>query len=70
MARDFDIKEQIGRHMHFDLVDFDRVNSFRAPKNMSINEVKVHRWSLLFDMIMIIDLVCVGVVSSELLPSS
>ncbi|ONM37536.1 Ubiquitin carboxyl-terminal hydrolase 13 [Zea mays] len=40
VARDFDIKEQIGRHMHFDLVDFDRVNSFRAPKNMSINEVK------------------------------
>ncbi|ONM37528.1 Ubiquitin carboxyl-terminal hydrolase 13 [Zea mays] len=41
VARDFDIKEQIGRHMHFDLVDFDRVNSFRAPKNMSINEVKI-----------------------------
>ncbi|CAD6229664.1 unnamed protein product [Miscanthus lutarioriparius] len=40
VARDTDFKEQIGRHVHFDLVDFDRVNSFRAPKNMSINDVK------------------------------
>lgn len=50
MARDSDFKEQIGRHVHFDLVDFDKVNSFRAPKNMSINDVKVLRWALWFDM--------------------
>ncbi|OEL23661.1 Ubiquitin carboxyl-terminal hydrolase 13 [Dichanthelium oligosanthes] len=40
VARDSDLKEQIGRHVHFDLVDFDKINSFRAPKSMSINEVK------------------------------
>jgi ubiquitin carboxyl-terminal hydrolase 7 len=40
VARDFNLVEQIGRHVYFDLVDFDKINSFRAPKNMSINEVK------------------------------
>ena len=50
MVQDSDFKEQIGRHVHFDLVDFDKVNSFRALKNMSINQVKVLRWALWFDM--------------------
>ncbi|XP_062207009.1 ubiquitin C-terminal hydrolase 13-like isoform X1 [Phragmites australis] len=40
VARDSDLAEQIGRHVYFDLVDFDKINSFRAPKSMSINEVK------------------------------
>ncbi|KAJ1285596.1 hypothetical protein BS78_03G290900 [Paspalum vaginatum] len=40
VVRDSDLKEQIGRHVYFDLVDFDKINSFRAPKNMSINDVK------------------------------
>jgi ubiquitin carboxyl-terminal hydrolase 7 len=41
VARDFNLVEQIGRHVYFDLVDFDKINSFRAPKRMSINEIKV-----------------------------
>jgi ubiquitin carboxyl-terminal hydrolase 7 len=41
VVRDSNLVEQIGRHVYFDLVDFDKINSFRAPKNMSINEVKV-----------------------------
>lgn len=41
MVRDSDLKEQIGRHVHFDLVDFDKIYSFRASKSMSFNDVKV-----------------------------
>jgi hypothetical protein len=41
VVRDSNLVEQIGRHVYFDLVDFDKINSFRAPKSMSINEVKV-----------------------------
>ncbi|KAL6614421.1 hypothetical protein ACP70R_036691 [Stipagrostis hirtigluma subsp. patula] len=40
VVRDSDLAEQIGRHVYFDLVDFDKINSFRAPKSMSINDVK------------------------------
>ncbi|KAG2601030.1 ubiquitin C-terminal hydrolase 12-like isoform X1 [Panicum virgatum] len=41
VARDSDLKEQIGRHVHFDLVDFDKINSYRAPKDISIKDIKV-----------------------------
>ncbi|KAL6845478.1 hypothetical protein ACP4OV_024973 [Aristida adscensionis] len=40
VVRDCNLAEQLGRHVYFDLVDFDKVNSFRAPKSMSVNEVK------------------------------
>nr|CAB3478443.1 unnamed protein product [Digitaria exilis] len=40
VVRDSDLKEQIGRHVHFDLVDFDKIYSFRASKSMSFNDVK------------------------------
>ena len=45
MARDSDLKEQIGRHVYFDLVDFDKINSYRAPKDMSVNDIKVICWA-------------------------
>ena len=41
MVRGSDLAEQIGSHVYFDLVDFDKINSFRAPKSMSINDIKV-----------------------------
>ncbi|GJN17517.1 hypothetical protein PR202_gb04593 [Eleusine coracana subsp. coracana] len=40
VVRDSNLAEQIGRDVYFDLVDFEKINSFRAPKSMSINEVK------------------------------
>ena len=51
MARDSDLKEQIGRHVHFDLVDFDKINSYRAPKDISVNDIKVICWALWFVLI-------------------
>ena len=53
MARDSDLKEQIGRHVHFDLVDFDKINSYRAPKDISIKDIKVIHWALWFVLILI-----------------
>ncbi|KAM0883676.1 hypothetical protein ACQ4PT_031462 [Festuca glaucescens] len=40
VARDLDLAEQIGRHMIFDLVDYEKIHSFRVSKDMTINQVK------------------------------
>lgn len=41
MARDDDLKGQIGKDIYFDLVDHDKVRSFRVQKQMSFNLFKV-----------------------------
>ncbi|XP_030520703.1 ubiquitin C-terminal hydrolase 12-like [Rhodamnia argentea] len=40
VARDEDLAEQIGRDIYFDLVDHDKVRSFRIPKQMPFNNFK------------------------------
>ncbi|XP_015699161.1 ubiquitin C-terminal hydrolase 13-like isoform X2 [Oryza brachyantha] len=40
VARDSDFAEQIGKHIYFDLVDCDKIRSFRAPKNLTLNQAK------------------------------
>nr|XP_016444216.1 PREDICTED: ubiquitin carboxyl-terminal hydrolase 12-like [Nicotiana tabacum] len=40
VARDEDLKEQIGREIYFDLVDHDKVHSFRIQKQMPFNLFK------------------------------
>ncbi|GMY23515.1 ubiquitin carboxyl-terminal hydrolase 12-like isoform X6 [Fagus crenata] len=40
VARNEDLLEQIGRHIYFDLVDHDKVHSFRIPKQMPFNLFK------------------------------
>ncbi|KAF8398021.1 hypothetical protein HHK36_016947 [Tetracentron sinense] len=41
VARNEDLVEQIGRDIYFDLVDHDKVHSFRIPKQMPFNHFKV-----------------------------
>ncbi|KAG8078101.1 hypothetical protein GUJ93_ZPchr0007g5357 [Zizania palustris] len=36
-----DFAEQIGKHIYFDLVDFDKIQSFWASKHVTLNQVKV-----------------------------
>ncbi|KAK4743047.1 hypothetical protein SAY87_001048 [Trapa incisa] len=40
VARDEDLSEQIGKEIYFDLVDHDKVRSFRVQKQMSFNQFK------------------------------
>ncbi|KAL3838137.1 hypothetical protein ACJIZ3_022728 [Penstemon smallii] len=40
VARDEDLVEQIGREIYFDLVDHDKVRSFRIQKQLSFNTFK------------------------------
>ncbi|KAL1821181.1 ubiquitin C-terminal hydrolase 12 [Daucus carota subsp. sativus] len=40
VARDEDLMEQIGKDIYFDLVDHDKVRSFRIQKNLSFASVK------------------------------
>lgn len=41
MARDKDLMEQIGRDIYFDLVDHDKVRSFRIQKQLPFSIFKV-----------------------------
>lgn len=41
VARDEDLIEQIGKDIYFDLVDHDKVRSFRIQKQLSFASVKV-----------------------------
>lgn len=41
VARDEDLREQIGKDIFFDLVDHDKVHSFRIQKQMPFNLFKV-----------------------------
>lgn len=41
VARDADLLEQIGKDIFFDLVDHDKVRSFRIQKQMTFNLFKV-----------------------------
>ncbi|CAN4126347.1 unnamed protein product [Withania somnifera] len=40
VARDEDLGEQIGKEIYFDLVDHDKVRSFRIQKQMAFNQFK------------------------------
>ncbi|CAL1403719.1 unnamed protein product [Linum trigynum] len=40
VSRDEDIRSQIGKTRYFDLVDHDKVTSFRVPKQLSVNLFK------------------------------
>ncbi|KAL5221469.1 hypothetical protein ABZP36_026182 [Zizania latifolia] len=40
VAQDSDFAEQIGKHIYFDLVDFDKIRSFWAPKYVTLNQAK------------------------------
>lgn len=42
VARDVDLQEQIGKDIYFDLVDHDKVRSFRIQKQVPFNLFKVH----------------------------
>ena len=46
MARDEDLAEQIGKDIYFDLVDHDKVRSFRVQKQLSFNLFKVSSSSI------------------------
>lgn len=41
VARDEDLKEQIGKDIYFDLVDHDKVRSFRIQKQVQFASFKV-----------------------------
>jgi len=41
VARDEDLGEQIGKDIYFDLVDHDKVRSFRVQKQTPFNVFKV-----------------------------
>jgi ubiquitin carboxyl-terminal hydrolase 7 len=41
VVRDEDLAQQIGKDIYFDLVDPDKVSSFRVPKNMTFKDFKV-----------------------------
>jgi hypothetical protein len=41
VARDDDLKAQIGKDIYFDLVDHDKVPSFRIQKQMTFAQFKV-----------------------------
>ncbi|KAL6507816.1 CSN-associated deubiquitinating enzyme Ubp12 [Orobanche gracilis] len=40
VARDEDLREQIGKDIYFDLVDHDKVRNFRVQKHMPFNQFK------------------------------
>ncbi|KAK4790626.1 hypothetical protein SAY86_017930 [Trapa natans] len=40
LAREEDLQEQIGREIYFDLVDHEKVHSFRVPKQLSFTAFK------------------------------
>nr|GMD41919.1 ubiquitin carboxyl-terminal hydrolase 12-like isoform X2 [Ipomoea batatas] len=40
VARDEDLKEQIGKEIYFDLIDHEKVHSFRIQKQMPFNQFK------------------------------
>lgn len=42
VARDEDITEQIGKNIYFDLVDHEKVKSFRIQKQTPFQQFKVH----------------------------
>lgn len=42
VARNEDLVEQIGKDVYFDLVDHDKVRSFRIQKQMPFNLFKVN----------------------------
>ena len=42
VARDDDITEQIGKNIYFDLVDHEKVRSFRIQKQTPFQQFKVH----------------------------
>jgi ubiquitin carboxyl-terminal hydrolase 7 len=42
IARDEDLSEQIGKDIYFDLVDHDKVRSFRIQKQLPFTAFKVH----------------------------
>lgn len=44
VARDQDLKEQIGKDIYFDLVDHDKVRSFRIQKQTPFQQFKVLAW--------------------------
>jgi len=48
VARDENLTEQIGKDIYFDLVDHDKVRSFRIQKQMPFKAFKVIPWVLLF----------------------
>lgn len=50
MARDEDLAEQIGTEIYFDLVDHDKVRSFRIQKQLPFNHFKVMFVNLVRDM--------------------
>lgn len=41
MVQDEDLAEQIGNDIYFGLVDYNKVKSFRVPKDTSVNIFKV-----------------------------
>ena len=41
VVRDEDLREQIGSSVHFDLVDFEKVQSFRVQKQTKFVQFKV-----------------------------
>lgn len=49
VARDEDLREQIGTDIYFDLVDHDKVRNFRIQKQMPFNQFKV---SFFLDLLM------------------
>jgi ubiquitin carboxyl-terminal hydrolase 7 len=44
VARDEDLAKQIGKDIYFDLVDIEKVRSFRVQKDMLFNIFKVCQW--------------------------
>jgi len=44
VARDEDLAFQIGKEIHFDLVDHDKVRSFRIQKQTLFSQFKVRNW--------------------------
>lgn len=47
VATDEDFRRQIGRDVFFDLVDHDKVRSFRVQKLMPFNIFKVYKYKIL-----------------------
>lgn len=41
VSRDEDLRQQIGKDIHFDLVDYDKVRSFRIQKQTLFSIFKV-----------------------------
>jgi hypothetical protein len=51
IARDDDLKKQIGKDIFFDLVDHDKVQSFRIQKQTSFIQFKVNQGSTFFPLL-------------------